>query len=93
MVDKQEYIEKYKQLQLSKTGRFITDEEALAHFTNLVTLVSAVYRPIDLGVFENNQCPSCLEKINYDDFEEDIKTIHEYLISGLCAKCQDEIFK
>ncbi|KKU22522.1 MAG: hypothetical protein UX31_C0001G0040 [Candidatus Nomurabacteria bacterium GW2011_GWA1_46_11] len=92
MENKQAYIEKYKQLHLSKTGLLITDQEALDHFTKLVTLVSAVYRPIELSVFENQQCPLCLDPIKFEDFE-DPESINEFLISGMDQKCQNKNFK
>jgi len=91
VVNKQEYIEKFKELYKTKNGLEISDTDALAHFEHLVSLVSAIYKPISLSVFEHQQCPLCLEKVIYESFE-DTKSIHEYLISGLCQKCQKEIF-
>lgn len=40
---------------------------------------------------ENNICPFCKKKINMKDFKNNL-SIKEYKISGLCQKCQDEIF-
>ena len=40
---------------------------------------------------ENNICPFCKKKININDFKNYI-SIKEYNISGLCQRCQDEIF-
>ena len=40
---------------------------------------------------ENNKCPFCKKEINLSDFKNNV-SIKEYHISGLCQKCQDEIF-
>ena len=40
---------------------------------------------------ENNKCPFCKKEINLSDFKDNL-SIKEYHISGLCQKCQDEIF-
>ena len=40
---------------------------------------------------ENNICSFCKKKINKKDFKNNL-SIKEYKISGLCKKCQDEIF-
>lgn len=41
---------------------------------------------VDVGL-----CPFCHEKVKMEDFE-DKKSATEFLISGLCQKCQDETF-
>lgn len=92
MVDKLIYIKKFQELYKAKNGREISDTEALAHFERLISLVSAIYRPVSLSVFENGQCPLCPDEIKFEDFK-DLKSKHEYLISGLCVKCQSQIFK
>ena len=47
-------------------------------------------------VFEDEKtiervCPICKEKINFDDFEDELSK-KEYQISGICQSCQNEIF-
>lgn len=37
-------------------------------------------------------CPFCGKKIKQEDFRDSI-SMKEYTISGLCQKCQDNIFK
>ena len=41
---------------------------------------------------ENNVCPFCDERINLNDFKDEL-SVEEYGISGLCQQCQDEIFE
>lgn len=48
MVDKSKYIEKIREMYMRKTGQEITEEYAQEIFENLVTLVSAVYKPIPM---------------------------------------------
>ena len=43
---KLKYIERYKEIFKRKTGREISDLEALEQFEKLTTLVEAVYKPI-----------------------------------------------
>lgn len=40
---------------------------------------------------EQKRCPFCKEDIRPEDFRNRISK-KEYLISGLCQKCQDETF-
>ena len=42
----QEMLKKYKALYKKKTGKEITNQEALRQATKLITLVKAVYQPI-----------------------------------------------
>lgn len=46
MVDKNQYIERIKQLHLKKTGLALSDVEAGECFEKLVALVSVIYQPI-----------------------------------------------
>lgn len=39
----------------------------------------------------NGQCPNCKAKVNSNSFRDDVSR-REFKISGLCQKCQDEIF-
>ncbi len=41
---------------------------------------------------KNKICPFCNVKINESDFKDRL-SLKEYKISGLCMKCQDEVFK
>lgn len=36
-------------------------------------------------------CPTCGNDINHDDFKDDLSH-NEFMISGLCQKCQDDFF-
>jgi transcription initiation factor IIE alpha subunit len=47
--------------------------------------VEAMYTQIGL-------CPMCQSPIHEEDFTDEISR-REYSISGLCQKCQDEIFQ
>lgn len=46
MADKEKYIKRIKIHYEAKSGKRISDSEALDIFEKLVTLVSAVYKPI-----------------------------------------------
>jgi hypothetical protein len=41
---------------------------------------------------EGGICPLCDKKINLDEFRDDISR-KEFDISGMCAACQQEVFK
>jgi len=45
----------------------------------------------EMELVENRQCPLCQEKINVNDFKDDL-SLKEFTISGMCQKCQDKIF-
>ncbi len=45
----------------------------------------------EVKLFESGKCPMCKEEINLNDFEDDL-ILKEYTISGLCQKCQNDIF-
>ena len=45
----------------------------------------------EMKLIENRQCPCCKEKININDFKDE-KSLKEFVISGLCQSCQDDIF-
>jgi hypothetical protein len=53
MVDKTTYIQRIKNIYTRKTGKVLSDVEALDVFENLVTLVSAVYQPIQKEFFQD----------------------------------------
>lgn len=40
---------------------------------------------------DDEKCPLCGEKINMDDFKDKLSK-KEFKISGICQKCQDEMF-
>jgi len=46
MVDKSKYIKKFKEIYQKKTGKVLSDGEALEYFQQLVTLVDAICRPV-----------------------------------------------
>lgn len=45
----------------------------------------------EMKMVENRQCPICGEKVNTNDFRDDL-SVKEFTISGMCQKCQDKIF-
>ncbi len=45
----------------------------------------------EMKLVENRQCPLCKEKINVNDFKDEL-SLKEFTISGMCQKCQDRIF-
>ncbi len=45
----------------------------------------------EMQLVENRQCPLCQDKIDIDDFNNDL-SVREFIISGMCQKCQDRIF-
>jgi hypothetical protein len=47
VLDKTKYIKKYKELHKQKTGREISDQEALNMFEQLTNLVVVIYKPIN----------------------------------------------
>lgn len=40
---------------------------------------------------ENRQCPLCEKHININEFTSEL-SLKEFIISGMCQKCQDKIF-
>lgn len=48
----EKYLERYKKLYRDKTGKDISDQEALEQATKLVTLVKAVYQPITVDEYK-----------------------------------------
>lgn len=51
---KDKYVQRLKELYKKKTGKDISDAEALEHFEKLVTLVRAVYKPIPISQESEN---------------------------------------
>lgn len=47
--------------------------------------------PEKWALIKRGRCPICAKKVYIDDFTEKIQ-FDEYLISGMCYKCQDEFF-
>lgn len=47
--------------------------------------------PNQLERIDNGQCPFCGEQVLDGDFKDMISR-EEFVISGLCQKCQDEVF-
>ena len=54
-----------------------------------------IMKAIGLGkeveLVEQGKCPSCSQVIKEGDFKDDLSK-KEFKISGLCQRCQDEIF-
>ena len=44
-----------------------------------------------LKTIQDDYCPICKNSIKEEDFRDNLSR-KEYSISGLCQKCQDEIF-
>lgn len=42
-------------------------------------------------LIEEHRCPICTDTIDFQAFRNDISR-REYMISGLCQKCQDSVF-
>ncbi len=42
--------------------------------------------------YENGICPLCKQKINPDEFVDELSK-KEYDISGLCQECQNKVFE
>lgn len=36
-------------------------------------------------------CPFCGREVNVDEFKDEL-SVKEFIISGLCQRCQDEVF-
>ena len=45
----------------------------------------------EMALVENRQCPLCQAHINVNDFKDEL-SVKEFIISGMCQKCQDKIF-
>lgn len=45
----------------------------------------------EVEMVKSGKCPFCGKEVDMKDFR-DKKSIDEYGISGLCQKCQDEMF-
>lgn len=48
-------------------------------------------KPNTMELIENRQCPLCENKINVNDFKDEL-SLREFTISGMCQTCQDRIF-
>jgi len=46
----------------------------------------------EVDAVEHGFCPLCKQPISKDDFIDELSK-REYKISGLCQKCQDEMFE
>lgn len=46
----------------------------------------------EMDLVNQSKCPMCKEKIDFDDFKNDVLSLKEFTISGMCMKCQTEIF-
>jgi hypothetical protein len=46
----------------------------------------------EIDAVEHGFCPLCKQPISKDDFIDELSK-REYKISGLCQKCQDEMFE
>lgn len=51
----EKYLKEYKRIYKQKTGKDISDQEALRQFTKLTTLVKNVYQPITKKDYEKFQ--------------------------------------
>jgi hypothetical protein len=91
MTKKEEHVQRFKKIYEAKTGRKISDLEALGYFEKLVVLTHAVHRPILKRYMEETRCPSCGEEIEFRHFKNSTSK-EEFEVSGLCQDCQDLTF-
>ena len=47
--------------------------------------------PIERGLVEIGNCPTCGDPINENSFKDALSR-KEFEISGMCQKCQDKVF-
>lgn len=92
MINKEKYIQQFKELYRKKEDKDLTDQEALAHFEKLVVLVEAVYQPLPKKFFQEVCCFVCKKPIIFEEFKDPLCE-KEFLISGICQGCQDLTFK
>jgi hypothetical protein len=52
-VDKEKYIKRFKGIYRRKTGKNISDADALARFEKLIAHVRAIYQPIPKKIYES----------------------------------------
>ena len=52
---------------------------------------AAVICGMDPNLIELGMCPFCGRPVFVEDFKDDL-SLKEFEISGLCQKCQDEVF-
>lgn len=45
----------------------------------------------EVELIEQGKCPACKKEIKRSEFQDDLSR-KEYKISGLCQRCQDNIF-
>lgn len=53
--------------------------------------VVKTFFPKEVKEVKQGNCPICKNQIKINDFKDKL-SIKEFEISGLCQKCQDEIF-
>jgi len=46
----------------------------------------------EMDLIKKGQCPLCHEKVDVKNFRDEL-SVREFKISGLCQKCQDDIFE
>jgi len=44
-----------------------------------------------VDLVQQGKCPSCEQEVKPSEFRDD-SSMKEYKISGVCQKCQDEVF-
>lgn len=54
-------------------------------------IINDIY-PEAVEKIEAGICPFCHKKVTNQDFDDEV-SLKEFAISGLCQKCQDQIFK
>jgi len=59
--------------------------------TDLLKRMNTVFSREITQRIENNKCPTCNSDIIIEDFKDEL-SVKEYRISGMCQKCQDEVF-
>lgn len=88
MVNKDKYVQRFKELYERKTGKKISDLEALEYFEKLVVLTQTIYKPILKKYMDEVHCESCGEPIEFRHFKNS-SGIEIYQETGLCQDCID----
>lgn len=53
--------------------------------------ITKIFFPKEVELVKDGKCPGCKQPININEFR-DVKSKKDYLITGMCQKCQDEIY-
>jgi len=86
-------IKDLKIMLIARPDQIEGGEDTIDEIIELARHAKAVMNLRELIIDEKN-CPYCMQPITADDFKGlDKSYLMEYQISGLCARCQDEVFQ